>query len=573
MRTRVGSLDDLKEHGHLLAKAGGHGVCVFWDGGRAWALDDRCPHMGFPLHRGTVDQGLVTCHWHHARFDLATGATLDPFADDGRAFPVEIDAGDVFLVVEPGEDQVGLLRRRLREGLEQGLTLVTAKSVLGLLESGVDPTDIVRVGLELGTANRREGWGAGLTVLVAMANLLPWLDADDVAPALVHGLAFVSRDTRNHPPAFSLTPLGGNGEVAVPPERLASWYRRFIETRSGAAAERVLVTQVATGRPPDEVAATMLAAATDHVFLDGGHTLDFTNKAFEALELLGWDLAAAVLPTVVDQTAAATRSEEGGRWRHPHDLVALVRRTEARLMAAVATGGPGIDDPTGVSDLGWRLLGDDPVAVAEALCEAADEGATAEQLGRALALAAGLRITRFHTQNELGDWDTVHHGFTAANALHQCLRRHRSPEAVRGVVHGALKVYLDRFLNVPAARLPLGGTGDLADLQGCWDTQGGVDRAGAIAYGFLEGGGDPRQLIAILAHCLLGEDAQFHWYQTVEAAVAQYSAWPEGSNEGALLLAGTARFLAAHTPTRRELPQVVRIAARLRRGEDLFEAE
>ena len=36
---------------------------------------------------------------------------------------------------------------------------------------------------------------------------------------------------------------------------------------------------------------------------------------------------------------------------------------------------------------------------------------------------------------------------------------------------------------------------------------------------------------------------------------------------------GLARFLAAHTPTRRELPQVVRIASRLRRGEPLYEAE
>ena len=46
---------------------------------------------------------------------------------------------------------------------------------------------------------------------------------------------------------------------------------------------------------------------------------------------------------------------------------------------------------------------------------------------------------------------------------------------------------------------------------------------------------------------------------------------PEGSEEAALLLAGAARFLAAHTPTRRELPQVLRIATRLRRGEVLFE--
>ena len=123
------------------------------------------------------------------------------------------------------------------------------------------------------------------------------------------------------------------------------------------------------------------------------------------------------------------------------------------------------------------------------------------------------------------------------------------------------------------ARLPATAAGDLADRQACWDEQGGVDRAGAIAYGLLGGGGEPRRLVAALAKALLGEDAAFHWYQTVEAGVAQFSAWPEGSEEGALLLAGTARFLAAHTPTRRELPHVVRIAARLRRGEDLFEEE
>ena len=570
MRVRVGTLEELQARGQLVGKAASHGVCVFWDGQRPWALDDRCPHMGFPLHRGTVEEGLVTCHWHHARFDLATGGTLDPFADDARAFPVEVEGGDVFVVLAPDPGRTDDLRRRLREGLEQGLTLVTAKSVLGLLEAGVDPTEIVRTGVEFGTANRREGWGAGLTVLVAMANLLPWLDGDDRALALVHGLAFVSRDTRNHAPAFALAPLG---RAEVPSERLASWYRRFVETRSGSAAERVLLTAVAADRPPAEVAGMMLAAATDHVFLDGGHTLDFTNKAFEALALLGWDHAADVLPTLVDQTAAASRSEEGGRWRHPHDLAGLIRESEGRLTAVLERGSGGIDDPTAVSALGWELLGDDPVAVVEAVLAAAETGATPEQLGRALALAAGLRITRFHTQNDFGDWDVVHHGFTAANALHASLRRHPSPELARGVLHGALKVYLDRFLNVPAARLPATDTGDLADLQACWDEQGGVDRAGAVAYGFLRGGGDPRRLVAALAKALLAEDAAFHWYQTVEAGVAQYSAWPEGSEEGVLLLAGTARFLAAHTPTRRELPHVVRIAARLRRGEDLFEEE
>ena len=589
MRTRVGSLEDLQAAGHLVGKIGSQPVCVFWHDGRASAVDDRCPHLGFPLHRGSVDQGLLTCHWHHARFDLETGGTLDPFADDVRAYDVEVDGGDVFVVPRPDDNRVAHHERRLEEGLEQGLTLVTAKAVLGLLEEGVEPAAIVALGARFGTTYRREGWGAGLTVLVAMANLLPHLDAGDRALALVHGLAFVSRDTRGRAPRFPLAPLGS---ATLDAARLMTWYRRFIETRSDEAAERTLVSAIDQGAAPADVAAIMFAAVTDHVFIDEGHTIDFTNKAFEALGHLGWEQAADVLPTLVLQTARAQRHEELGAWRHPHDLAGLVRDASDRLPELLAQGagrrGPsGV--PAGVSEgqspertdvaaLGWAMFDDDPARVIDAVCDAIAAGATPEQLGRALALAAGLRITRFHTQNDFGDWDVVHHGFTAANALHQSLARHPSPDLLRGVFHGAMKVYLDRFLNVPAARLPTAESGnlprpDLADLQACWDEQGHVDRAGAIAYGWLAGGGDARPLIAALGHALLAEDAEFHWYQTVEAAVRQFEAWPPDSDEGRLLLAGAARFLAAHTPTRRELPQVVRIAARLRRGEALYEEE
>ncbi|MDP8936350.1 MAG: Rieske (2Fe-2S) protein, partial [Actinomycetota bacterium] len=350
------------------------------------------------------------------------------------AFPVEVHDGDVWLVVDAPDGRVESHRRRLNEGLEGGLTLVTAKAVLGLLEADVPAADIVRTGVEFGTANRAEGWGSGLTVLVAMANLLPWLDPSDRAPALVHGLAFVARDTRNHPPRFPLAPLETSD---VPVDRLATWYRRFIETRAGDAAERALATALAGPGDPAGAAHMMLAAATDHVFLDVGHTLDFTNKAFEALDHVGWEAAGRVLPTLADQTAGASRAEESGRWRHPHDLAGLVERTNERLPGLLADGAQRHGSFDGVAELGWRLLGDDPDDVVESICAAISAGATPEQLGRAVAFAAALRITRFHVQNDFGDWNAVHHGFTTANALHQALRRFPSPELVRGVVHSA----------------------------------------------------------------------------------------------------------------------------------------
>ncbi|MGH9297412.1 MAG: Rieske (2Fe-2S) protein [Acidimicrobiales bacterium] len=577
-RVRVGTTEELQKSGCLAAKVGTQPVCLFWCDGKAYAVDDRCPHMGFPLHRGTVEEGLLTCHWHHARFDLESGGTLDPFAGDVRTYPVEIDGPELMIVVEPAAGQKDHHVARLIEGLEQGLVLVLAKSVLSLLEDlGVDEGSsvVLRTGVDFGTRYREAGWGAGLTVLTAMANVLPVLSPDDRARALVHGLAFVSRDTRGRPPYFPLAPLGST----VPGDRLAAWYRRFVDTRNGEAAERTLATSAAGGSTVAELAAIMAAAATDHVFVDGGHTIDFTNKAFEVLEHLGWESAGDVLPTLAHESAAASRSEESGSWRHPHDLARLLARASADLPARIdrCTLRSFAGDEE-VDSLAWAVLGEEPDAVIAALDEAADRGATAEELARAVAYAAALRLTRFHTQNDHGDWDVVHHGFTSANAVHQMATRAGTPELVRGVYQGAMRVFLDRFLNVPAARLPAvrseaSEQPDLSGLQQCWDQEGMVDEAGRIVYSWIRSGRDQGAAVAALGSALLAEDAEFHWFQTYEAAVRQSAAWPQGSEQAALILAGTARFLAAHTPTRRELAQVVRIATRLRRGEPLYEQE
>src|SRR5438477_10742264 len=78
----AGSLEELKLKGRLVVHGGHRPILVIYDRGRVFALDNRCPHMGFPLERGSVEDGILTCHWHHARFDLESGCTFDLWADD-----------------------------------------------------------------------------------------------------------------------------------------------------------------------------------------------------------------------------------------------------------------------------------------------------------------------------------------------------------------------------------------------------------------------------------------------------------------------------------------------------------
>jgi nitrite reductase/ring-hydroxylating ferredoxin subunit len=75
---RRGSLEELKLKGRLVVHGNHRPILVIYDGGRVFALDNRCPHMGFPLSRGSVEDGILTCHWHHARFDLERRLHLRP---------------------------------------------------------------------------------------------------------------------------------------------------------------------------------------------------------------------------------------------------------------------------------------------------------------------------------------------------------------------------------------------------------------------------------------------------------------------------------------------------------------
>ena len=45
---KTGTLDQLKERGCLVVTGGGHVIAVFHHEGEVYAVDNRCPHMGFP---------------------------------------------------------------------------------------------------------------------------------------------------------------------------------------------------------------------------------------------------------------------------------------------------------------------------------------------------------------------------------------------------------------------------------------------------------------------------------------------------------------------------------------------
>ena len=325
----------------------------------------------------------------------------------------------------------------------------------------------------------------------------------------------------------------------------------------------------------------LFAAITDHRYMQVGHPLDFTNKAFEALDRVGWEpaLAEQVLASLLPGYANASRMEESNAWRNPIDLVAILERAFSELSSISVNVRTHLDAPARQA-LADTLLSDAPQASVDALLAALRAGVGEVELAGVVAYAAAVRIARFHTSNEFGDWDTALHTFTFANAVHQGLCRLEGAEAnppsdlLRGVFDAAMSLYLDRFLNVPAARIPApnGKMPETVDkLLVLFDKQQQVDAAAEAIAAQLQQSANASAVIAMLGKLLLREDRDFHTIQSVEAAVRQHGVLINDATASAHVLIAASRYLAAHAPTMRAQGQTFNIAQRLAHGEKLFE--
>ena len=589
----VGTLEELKQKGYLSVTAQGHDIVVFYHEGEVHALDNRCPHMGFPLSRGSTKDGILTCDWHHARFDIKSGGCFDLWADDVPVFAVNVIDGTIFVHTERGnkrskDEHRAYYLRRLNDALEQNIALIIAKSVLTLDSKGVSSSDLFRRGLEYGTRYRQEGWGPGLTILTCMMNLAPYSRRENRLRALYHGLSAVAGDCSGQPPRFAVSPLP-DVKSSADVRTLKRWFRHFVEVRDADGAERCLVTAIRAGTEPNIIADILFSAATDHRYLDSGHVLDFTNKAFEALDIVGWDFAEQVLTSLVALYAQATRMEERSSWRHPIDIIALLNDCFDKF--------PAVSEKNKQSQTGWKaskaiveaLLGDDPNAIAGVLIESLKDGAKGEELASTVAYAAALRIAQFPMTNEYSDWDTALHTFTFANAVQQAIHRlPSSMELLRAVFDVAMSNYLNRFLNVPCAALPSEKVEPISNKDGdskrenimdrfldTLDKRHQVNEAAKMVATCLSTQGE-KELSEILVHALLREDRSFHTIQMLEAAFRQRTELQrlqvlESIKPISHILIAAARYLAAHTPSARAQGQTFEIAWRLHQGGKLYE--
>ncbi len=567
---RVGTFDELRTEGVIVVSGSRRRIAVFADGDDVFAVENNCPHMGFPLDKGSVQNGILTCHWHQARFDLRSGCTFDLWADDVPRHRVERRGDEIFVDPDPAVTlDLEKEQARLMRGVEQNVALVQAKSILALLERDVPIAEIIRPVVAFAGENLSM-MSEGLTRLTCVARLFPNLAPETAHLALYYAVRQIAQETNRSVPRRDRTPLDTDDHDL---ETLRGWLNQWVQTRHQDAAERTLLTGIES-LDAQSLATLLFSAATVRMYAAGGHHLEDCNKILELAEILGSAELRHLLPLVTNRMAESRGQEESTNWHHPVQIVAPLRELESRLDRCLAL--PRRDDWRADDEFAAILLGDDPLAILETIEVALAEGAPAPLIAREVAFAAATRLARFATSNEVTDWFNPQHTFIYANGIYQATLRSSDPLVVRGVLHGAISVYMDRFLNVPATPLPserkqAAQEGSLRGLVDLLDQRANLEEVADCAAGYLKGGNDFTALVDRLTFATVREDLDFHSLQVLEASVNQCTAWDHDPARVEVIITGAVRNLAAHCPTRRAGQQTATIARRLHRGEKIFE--
>src|SRR5450432_1915122 len=208
--SRAIELDRLSASGRATVKVGAKQLALFLHQGAVHACNNRCPHEGYPLVEGTLDDGcMLTCHWHNWKFDLNTGANHYG-GDSLRIYPVKVESGVVWVDARdaPAEERVQQALHQLDAAMADHDTPRIARELARLGRAGAAP----EVALAHAIERSHERLRYGMTHAYAAAEV--WLrlretladDAQRLACA-VEALAHVAYDTLREPAfAFELQP-------------------------------------------------------------------------------------------------------------------------------------------------------------------------------------------------------------------------------------------------------------------------------------------------------------------------------------------------------------------------------
>jgi nitrite reductase/ring-hydroxylating ferredoxin subunit len=502
---KVADISEISEGGARSVELDeGRTIALFNDAGKIHATDNQCPHMGYPLTRGVIRHGILTCDWHGRSFDLEAGGCFNVECDDLQTFPVQVRNGEIWLHV--GDFEYKRKDEHLRllwEGLLSEDRWTMSKAIALLLKGGVPEEEIVEIilrhlGRHIASSHGAEG-GHDVSRLINGLNIgRRYGDADRLIAITTAACSAAGGAAERlevlelpHPVAW---------------EDIEQWVRMFSHDGQSGRIERCLFTAHHLGAT-ERILPLLFGCAVEPHFLGFPDNLISIGYLSEVIDVFGWERAAELVFNLGAKLVGRGRGEPQ---RFRRDAVRLMAEMTSSIDAATSDSGAGYDEDAFVN----ALTSVDIQRSFGAVDSALKTDVEIDRLITTLVLLAADRMARTPVNVDAG-WSCLTTELNLAASMRTARRIGGNKVAAKGVFHSAWLTFDNRWLNIPPRSLNEPLAGEKLDISSedagvqqiinsieILDVQG----IGGQVLGYLNAGCSGSQLLQEMGRAILWND-------------------------------------------------------------------
>jgi hypothetical protein len=399
--------------------------------------------MGYPLTRGRVRNGVLTCDWHGWSYDMKGGGCFTGGCDDLDTFPVEVRDSAIYIDVRSGgskrQDAHFLL---LKEGLLSEDNWTLSKAIAIMLAKGVSEQDTLKrvvqhLGRHIATERGPNDGGRELAMMVNGVKVARHYEPEDRLIPLMMAATGASGRAGDRPAIQPLPP-------PVTWDKLEHWIRTFSADKTWEGIEKCLITARRLGGHDQRIVPLLYECALEPFFLGHIENLPLLGFLAELLEEFGWEQAEEL---VCNLAAKALGRERGA----PEELrLAAIRMFEPihTLLDELASPSPG--DRVGAYDeeaLAKGLVSGDLTQTFNAISDALRARVDIDRIVTTMVLLAADRMARTPVNLNPG-WGSLRIELMLASSVRTALRYGGFKVGAKALYHAAWQFFSDRWLNI-----------------------------------------------------------------------------------------------------------------------------
>ena len=538
---KVATLSEVPEGKPKAIKMGeGRSIALFNDDGKIYATDNQCPHMGYPLTRGTIRNGVLTCDWHRRSFDLEGGGCFHVECDDLKVFPVDIRGEEIW--IEPGD----MIYRRaeehkqlLREGLLSEDRWTMSKAIALLLKGGVAEEEVMGAILEhvarhIPSEHGSEG-GEDVSRLINGLRVGSRYEGEDRLIAVTTAACSAAGEARQR---LEVVPL----PEPVSWEKIEKWVRIFSYEGQGGRIERCLYTAYQKG-DADKLRPLLFECAVEPNFIDNPQIPLYVSYLSEVVDEFGWDRTADLFFYL---GAKFVGHHPADPERYRRDAINLMKEMLPTIENVALERTNKFNEDAFVE----ALTSVDLQRSFEEVQAVLVDGVKLDRVITTLVLLAADRMASTPVNVDAG-WSNLTMELNLASSLRSAQKMGGSLVAAKGLFHVAWQIFADRWINItsrplsePLSKEKLDVANEAEGVNQIIDTieSLNVQDVAPQVLGYLNAGYSGERLIKEIGHSVLWDDTGSEVLPTLRTVFEEWK-HADGHPAQPQLLVGLARYV------------------------------